>query len=203
MHDEVLNENQKRLLNLISKFKSQFGLVGGTAIALYLGHRRSIDFDLFTNTDFDNYKIREIIRQEYVIQSVLVDSPNELSILVLDVKITFLRYPFKIDFSVPFDKYINLPDLMTLAIMKAFALGRRAKWKDYVDMYFILQKLDLKQIAEKSNELFLGEFNEKLFREQLSYFEGIDYSEKVEYTVGFEVSDDKIKKFLVDVSLDK
>lgn len=203
MHDEVLNENQKRLLNLISKFKSQFGLVGGTAIALHLGHRRSIDFDLFTNTDFDNYKIREIIRQEYVIQSVLVDSPNELSILVLDVKITFLRYPFKIDFSVPFDKYINLPDLMTLAIMKAFALGRRAKWKDYVDMYFILQKLDLKQIAEKSNELFLGEFNEKLFREQLSYFEGIDYSEKVEYTVGFEVSDDKIKKFLVDVSLDR
>lgn len=203
MHDEVLNENQKRLLNLISKFKSQFGLVGGTAIALHLGHRRSIDFDLFTNTDFDNYKIREIIRQEYVIQSVLVDSPNELSILVLDVKITFLRYPFKIDFSVPFDKYINLPDLMTLAIMKAFALGRRAKWKDYVDMYFILQKLDLKQIAEKSNKLFLGEFNEKLFREQLSYFEGVDYSEKVEYTVGFEVSDDKIKKFLVDVSLDR
>lgn len=203
MHDEVLNENQKRLLNLISKFKSQFGLVGGTAIALHLGHRRSIDFDLFTNTDFDSYKIREIIRQEYVIQSVLVDSPNELSILVLDVKITFLKYPFKIDFSVPFDKYINLPDLMTLAIMKAFALGRRAKWKDYVDMYFILQKLDLKQIAEKSNELFLGEFNEKLFREQLSYFEGIDYSEKIEYTVGFEVSDDKIKKFLVDVSLDR
>jgi len=68
MHEEILEEKQKKLLTLLSKFSPQFGLVGGTAIALHLGHRRSIDFDLFTTVDFDTDKIRGIIRKEYLIQ---------------------------------------------------------------------------------------------------------------------------------------
>jgi len=47
LYKEVLNENQLELLPLIKQFKREFYLVGGTAIALHLGHRRSIDFDLF------------------------------------------------------------------------------------------------------------------------------------------------------------
>lgn len=47
MHSEILNDNQKRLLTLMAQFRREYYLVGGTAIALYIGHRRSIDFDLF------------------------------------------------------------------------------------------------------------------------------------------------------------
>lgn len=56
MHREILSENQIRLLPLIKTYSADFGLVGGTAIALHLGHRRSIDFDLFTDKDFANEK---------------------------------------------------------------------------------------------------------------------------------------------------
>ena len=47
MHKEILSENQIELLTLVKQFKRDFYLVGGTAIALHIGHRRSIDFDLF------------------------------------------------------------------------------------------------------------------------------------------------------------
>ena len=48
MHDEVLTKEQKDILPLIAEFKKEFYLVGGTAIALQIGHRYSIDFDLFS-----------------------------------------------------------------------------------------------------------------------------------------------------------
>ena len=46
MHVEILSEQQQALLSWVKQFRREFYLVGGTAIALYLGHRNSIDFDL-------------------------------------------------------------------------------------------------------------------------------------------------------------
>ena len=50
MHDEILNVAQKKLLPLMAQFKREYYLVGGTAIALHIGHRRSVDFDMFKPT---------------------------------------------------------------------------------------------------------------------------------------------------------
>ena len=197
MHDEILSGEQKKLLPLVKKFFSEFGLVGDTAIALHLGHRRSIDFDLFVEVDFDSGKIRNLIRQTHKLQKVFVDNPGELTILIDGVKLTFYKYPFNIVFSQSFEEFIKIPDLLTLASMKAFALGKRAKWKDYVDLAFIFKQLPLKDVVKKSEELFGGEFNEKLFRQQLSYFEDLDYSEEVDYMPGFSVNDKEIQKNLV------
>ena len=81
--------------------------------------------------------------------------------------------------------------------MKAYALGRRAKWKDYVDLYFILNgRCSLAQISARAKKIFGAEFNEKIFREQLSYFKDIDYSEKVDYLPGFAVGESEVMKFL-------
>ena len=51
MHDNILTNEQRNLLPLIKAFSKDYYLVGGTAIALHIGHRRSIDFDLFTGID--------------------------------------------------------------------------------------------------------------------------------------------------------
>jgi hypothetical protein len=61
MHKEILTDQQIKLLPLVEKFIKDFGLVDGTAIALQIGHRRSIDFDLFSAEEFDNNKIRKTI----------------------------------------------------------------------------------------------------------------------------------------------
>ncbi len=64
MHKEILTKKQIELLLLVKKFIKNFGLVGGTAIALQIGHRRSIDFDLFSLKEFESTKIRRVIKKE-------------------------------------------------------------------------------------------------------------------------------------------
>jgi len=203
MHDNILTKEQAELLPLIKQFAPQFGLVGGTAIALHLGHRRSIDFDLFTFKKFDGADIRNTIRRYYPIDQVFVDNPNELTVLVHTVKLTFFTYPFPIAFTDNFQNVILIPSLIILAAMKAFALGRRAKWKDYVDLFFIFQKYSLSDVISETIQMFGGEFNEKLFREQLAYIEDVDYSETIDYMPGFRTSDKAVEQELKDISLQK
>lgn len=203
MPNGILTNAQIKLLPLLKAFSGEFGLVGGTAIALHIGHRQSIDFDLFTSTQFDNAKIRKKILQLSTIEGVLTDEKDQYSVVADGVKITFLHYPFKIDFTEMIDDRIRLPDVQTLAAMKAYVLGRRAKWKDYVDLYFIMKDFcSLKEIVEKAEQIFGVDFNEKLFRVQLAYFDDIDYTEKIMYMPGFETSDEDIKNALIEYSLE-
>jgi len=202
MFNDVLSDNQKRLLDLISKFQNEFYLAGGTAIALHIGHRRSIDFDLFSHKPLNTMSIiRTIKRESHIIDATLEESTQELTMIIDGVKITFLEYPFEINPSLNFNDIIMLPDLLTLSSMKAYSLGRRSKWKDYVDLYYILRDhFTIKDISQKAKDIFAGGFNERLFREQLCYFEGIDFSEDVEY-LKEDVSVEVIKEFLTKASI--
>lgn len=84
--------------------------------------------------------------------------------------------------------------------MKVYALGGRAKWKDYVDLYFILKEyLSFKEISEKAKEIYKGFYNEKLFKEQLSWFKDIDYSETVTF-IREKPEEGEIKRFLTEVA---
>ncbi len=202
MHKEILTKEQAELLPLIKKFNKNFGLVGGTAIAFHIGHRRSIDFDLFSLDSFNNYSIKRTILRNLKIDEIFVNKLDEFTILVNGVRMTFFRYPFKIEFKENLNNIIKMPDLLTLSAMKAYALGMRAKWKDYVDLYFVMKKYaGAVKIINKANKIFCSEFNEKIFRAQLSYFKDIDYSEEIIYTDGFKVDDKIIKKELIDISL--
>lgn len=203
MHEEVLSEKQKELLPLISSFSSNFGLIGGTAVALQIGHRRSIDFDLVTFSQLDATQVRGGIGDKYRIDAVLVDQTNQYTLVINGVKLTFMHYPFKFDLDVSYNGIIRMPDLLTFASIKAYALGRRAKWKDYVDLYFIFQKHSFEEIIKRAKEIFGNEFNEKLFREELAYFDDIDYTEEVDYMGDFEVDNQTVKERLSDISLEK
>ena len=180
MHKEILTSSQIKLLDLITGFSRAFYLAGGTAVALYIGHRQSIDFDLFTGSDLQLKNIKNKLAGSNVQYKILHEAYDQLHILTNDVKITFFNYPFDIPHEVIFEQIIKVPELIDLAAMKAFALGGRAKWKDYVDLYFILRDhFSIHEIGRRSIELYKDSFNLKLFRQQLAYFKDIDYSERV------------------------
>jgi hypothetical protein len=203
MHKEILTKEQNKLLPLIALFSKSFGLVGGTAIALHLGHRRSVDFDLFSEEKFGNQSLLNKVSDFGRIDEIVVNKLDELTLVIKGVKLTFFRYPYKITYSESFGYRIKIPDLLTLAAMKAFALGQRAKWKDYVDLYFIIKgHFSIGRISKKSLEIFGDAFNEKLFRSQLAYFEGINYDEAVKFLPGLEVKDEIIKKKLAELSVE-
>ena len=202
MHIQIFNQNQVQLLPLVKQFKKEFYLVGGTAISLHIGHRRSIDFDLFKYSPIRPKSILQTISYFDYKQVVTRRVTEQLNVTVNEVKFTFYQYPFKINATEKLGDILRLPNLLDLAAMKAYALGRRSKWKDYVDIYFILKEhFSIKQISERTSELFGQLFSEKLFRAQLSYFDDIDYSEPVEFLV-HPAPEDEIKNFLTDQATD-
>lgn len=203
MPKEILSAEQVKLLPLVRKFFKEFGLVGGTAIALQIGHRRSIDFDLFSVQKFNNSQIRKVVNAgDWKITRVSADEAGQFTFYVDGVQLTFLEYPFPIKFTERFEQFLKMPDLLTLAAMKAYALGRRNKWKDYVDLYFIISKYhSLKKIVDRAKKIFGSEFNEKIFREALSYFKDINYEEEVVFLPGWAVSESKIKEELTKYAL--
>jgi nucleotidyltransferase AbiEii toxin of type IV toxin-antitoxin system len=167
MHKEILSKKQDELLILIKQFIREYYLVGGTAIALHIGHRRSIDFDLFKYSTIKhsvNLKKISSFKYQYNITRRVAEQMN---LIINEVKITFYQYPFKIDAACRFEDVLRLPELIDLAAMKAYALGRRSKWKDYVDLYFIIKNYySIDQISKRAIELFDQMFSEKLFRAQ-------------------------------------
>jgi len=202
MYPEILSTQQRELLPFISHFKRNFYLVGGTAIALHLGHRRSIDFDLFSAKKMNKSRIRQKVFELPYSKRTLFDDVDQAHFYINEVKTTFFFYPYPVEHLEKFDGVISMPSLLSLSAMKAFALGRRAKWKDYVDLYFMLKDhFSIKEISTEAERIFGQLFSESLFRKQLAFHKDIDYSEPVEYMPGFEVSEQEIKDFLIDKSL--
>lgn len=134
MHIEVFNSEQDKLLPFIKGFQRSFYMVGGTAIALHLGHRRSIDFDLFTLKPLNKSRIKGKLMQIPFKQIPIFEDFDQLHLLINDVKFTFFSYPYPVLHPVKVSSVITIPSLLSLVAMKAFALGRRAKWKDLENM---------------------------------------------------------------------
>jgi len=70
-----------------------------------------------------------------------------------------------------------------------------------LDLYFIIRDhFPLQAVIERAVTLFPGLFSEKLFRQQLCYFEDVDYTEEVSFLPGHEIDETTIKAFLIDIA---
>lgn len=169
MHLEVLTHEGKKLLPYLS-FKNYI-LGGGTAIALQIGHRISVDFDFFSPEKIPRTflsTLKQKFPKDFEINPVINNS-DELTILIEGVKITFLYYPFAVIEPISQDQGLQIFSLQELAATKAYTLGRREELKDYIDLYFLLKEkyCDLKQIIDLAQKKFVNDFNDRLFLEQL------------------------------------
>lgn len=202
MHSEILNEKQVQLLSLMAQFRREYYLVGGTAIALYVGHRRSIDFDLFKPSALNHKRNLDRIAASPFPYFVTRRVAEQMNLMVNDVKVTFFQYPFPIEPTEKFEKYFRIPTLRQLAAMKAYALGRRSKWKDYVDLYILLREhFSVEEISSTATDIFGELYSEKLFRSQLCYFDDVDYTESVDWIIPNPPADDEIKHTLTEFSI--
>lgn len=201
MHTDILSDKQRELLPWVRQFKREFYLVGGTAIALYIGHRKSIDFDLFKLKSVNSRKCMTAVSKSGFSYSVLFRDVDQIHFLVNGVKVTFFQYLYEIFAMQDVEGVFRVPALLDLAAMKAFALGRRSKWKDYVDLYFLLKDhFTIEQICTRATEIFGEEFSEKLFRAQLCYFEDVDYSEEVDWLIPHPPTNNEIQKKLTTIA---
>ena len=200
LYTNVLSEEQKTLLHFIQSFENEYYLVGGTAIALQVGHRESIDFDMFKLGNVSKNKIIKRIEAFGLTYKLIYANAESFHIMIDGVKITFFQFPFK----VPVKKTslgIKMPSLLDLAAMKAYALGRRAKWKDYFDLYVILKDFhDLESIIKAAEPIFKQLFSAKLFRQQLCYFKDIDHTEEITLIAENSDTEEDVKAFLTSIA---
>jgi hypothetical protein len=198
MDEKVLTPKQRTLAEKLLPEVKNFYLAGGTALALQIGHRRSLDFDLASRKPIEPFNLeRHLISKGFEIQRTFTATGDEYSALIQETKVTFFHFPFEVQHLLSWDKGgITLPPIKDLGAMKAYALGRRSKWKDYVDLYFILKfHLQTEDLIQRARNIFSAHFNSKLFREQLCYFDDMDYSESIDY-LGHAPSDEEVRNFL-------
>lgn len=172
--NDVLSSTKKVVFEKLAALKRVGVLAGGTALAFQLGHRRSFDFDIFTSKEIPSefaWEVKKVFGKIKVIK----ESETELTFFTpKKVKITFFHYPFKSLYKIIKTKSISIFDWRDIAADKAYTLGRRPIYRDYVDIFFIIKKgHPLKDILSDAKRKFSGLFSEKLFLGQLIYFSDI------------------------------
>ena len=176
MHLDILDNKRQKLLQKLLPIAKDFVLGGGTALALQLAHRKSFDFDFFSPSPIHK-RLLEKLSQELSIQNIAVDTSDELTFFDSDdIKITFLYYPFKSYFEVlELENGLRIFPIKEIALQKAYTIGRRGEYRDYFDLYTILKRNDIKlnELILVAKKVYGGVFDEKLFLEQLVYFEDL------------------------------
>lgn len=175
IHQELLDKDRREVFEALVVFKDGAVLGGGTALSLQIAHRLSYDFDLFLSREITKRDLR-MIEDAVNIGSVDLNTPDQLNIATKSgVRITLLHYPYASLFPVVRTGSLNLLSAKDIALDKAFTIGRRAVWRDYVDMYFLLNNhIDLLEVLESAQSKFGVIFNPKLFLEQLCYFDDLE-----------------------------
>ncbi len=181
MHLEALNDSGKKIFPLLHRF-GDFYLAGGTALALQIGHRMSVDFDLFSQKEISKNllsSVRKVFQDNSI--AVSVNNSEELTLFIDEVKVTFLIYPFPILLDFIVLEEMPILGIKELAATKAYTIGRRGSYKDYVDLYFVLNEkmLILEEILELAKKKYDKEFNGRLFLEQMAYLDDIEDTEIV------------------------
>lgn len=175
IHPEILDTDRLDVFHQLVKCK-QFGyLAGGTALALQINHRKSFDFDIFVPEQIGN-SLRRTIKTIFGDRRHEVDTADQITFTgPNNIQITFLWYYFKPLFPLIPTESISLSTIGDIAADKAMTIGRRAVWRDYVDIYVLLSQkyVTLTTIIQHAKKKFGTEFIETQFLEQLTYYQDI------------------------------
>ena len=197
MFDNVLSRQRKNILPYLETFKNDFYLAGGTALALQIGHRESIDFDFFSEKKFNNNKLFEQIKNNlsaYQVKKVQDEKDTLTVILDNQSKISFFFYPYPLLEPLITEKYLNLASIRDIACMKLSAIVNRSVQKDYVDLYFILQQYPLSELLQSARKKF-PEIETNLIIKSLVYFDDLN-EEPINFKNNQDVPLNRIKHFL-------
>ncbi len=179
-------------------FKDYF-LVGGTALALQIGHRLSIDLDLFTQTNFDTQILQNHLSINYGFYADFI-APNTLKGFIEDVKVDFITHPYPLVQALIEEEAVRLASIVDIAAMKLNAIAHSGnRQKDFYDMYFLLEQISLKTMLDAFQEKY-PRANPVVPLKGLTYFEDIDF--EIEYPVlKRQVSFDEVKARLTAATL--
>ena len=125
-----------------------FYLVGGTALALQIGHRNSIDIDLFVDHEFETEHLISVIREGFVMEERFVRK-NTIIGVINNIKVDFIHHPYHLVKPPITEEGITYLSMEDIAAMKLHAIvnsGQRLK--DFVDVYYLLEHFSIKDMIQ-------------------------------------------------------
>jgi predicted nucleotidyltransferase component of viral defense system len=165
--EPIALELLKQLL-AIPYFSNLF-LAGGTSLALQIGHRKSIDLDLFGTVEADDISIANSLKSFGNIQ-LIKKTPNILIYIVNGIKVDIVNYSYPwIDAACKEDQ-LRLAGKKDIAAMKLAAITGRGSRKDFVDLYFLLQEFSLREMLSFYNQKY-HDGSSFLVLKSLTYFD--------------------------------
>jgi hypothetical protein len=197
LHWDILDKKRKDILPLLKRFSDDgFYLAVGTGLALQLGHRDSIDFDFFKQGPFDTSKLVQQLESVFNAQTLTITQleKDTVSCVVDDsIQLSFFGYPYDLENPLLASEYVSIASIKDIACMKISAITSRATEKDYVDLYFILSNLALKDILESCRKKFKS-LDAFVILKSLTFFEDVE-PEHILFKEGHHVSLQQLQKF--------
>lgn len=149
LHYETIHPDTLELLRKIQSLEmfKDARLVGGTALALQLGHRKSVDLDFFGNVDAS---LQEITLELSTFASVspLSESKMMRFLIVDGVKVDIVNYPYSWISEPIIEDGVSLAGIKDIAAMKLSAITNRGTRKDFVDFYFLLKLFSFDELID-------------------------------------------------------
>lgn len=197
LYKETVSTEMWELLQKLMKDEmlKDFNLVGGTALSLQIGHRLSIDIDLFTTGNFNEQELLKHLATEYP-ELLINDMFNNTILLDIDkTKVDILSHQYPWQKPIETKEGIRLASLEDIGAMKLHAIFQSGtRIKDFIDMHFLLEHHPLRTYLEAYRNKYGG--NPAMATYALLYHENIDHEAKVKLLKGKEVDMEKISERL-------
>ncbi len=171
LYYETIHPDTLELLKKIQSLElfADTRLVGGTALALQIGHRKSIDLDFFGHLDAS---LEEIAMElsEFADVNPLSSSKSMRFLIVDGVKVDIVSYPYEWIDNPVIEDGIILSGVKDISAMKLSAITNRGTKKDFIDLYFLLKRFSFNELIEFYLQKYTGA---QLFTvlKSLTYFE--------------------------------
>jgi hypothetical protein len=179
-------------------FKDYF-LVGGTSLAMQIGHRQSDDIDLFTQKEIDKEEIGDYLFNNYRNKYLILNSQKTIyQININNIKVDFVKHPYNLVEPVSEDEGIRYLGKYDIAAMKLRAIensGNRAK--DFIDIYYLLKEITLENVFNYYKQKYnIGDIHSA--KKSLGYFDDVPEESWQEVKmIKDKISKNEIKKIIV------
>ena len=180
LHTETVARSTLELLKMLESesVMSNFNLAEGTSLALYLGHRISVDLDLFTPESFDAGKLEIFLRDKYGFRTDFMEK-NTLKGTIDGVKIDCITHSYGYLEKPYTESDIRLYSIEDIVAMKLSAIADNgSRLKDFIDIAFLSTRFPFNSMLRLYERKFLGSNLIRPFK-AFTYFDDIDFEEDI------------------------
>jgi hypothetical protein len=181
LRKETISQSTLELLKTLmgDQLLGNFFLVGGTALALQIGHRISIDLDLFTQASFNENEVLSYLEERYQFQMDF-QAKNTLKGSINGVKVDLITHNYPLVKPLIKTEDIRMASLEDIAAMKLNAItGNGTRLKDFIDVAYLSSFLSLSQMIDAYAEKYASR-NPTMTIKALDYHNDINFDEPIE-----------------------